>query len=70
MSSERETDMSSPLEDVQRAEIRKNNERLHSLGIRSLVREVDAFKRVPVPTTRKKVVYPTETFSLETSIDK
>ncbi|KAM0888318.1 hypothetical protein ACQ4PT_028431 [Festuca glaucescens] len=39
MASERETDMSSPLEDVQRAEIRKNNERLHSLGIRSLVRE-------------------------------
>jgi hypothetical protein len=55
---------------VQRAEIRKNNERLHSLGIRSLVREVDALKRVPLPTTRKKVVYPTETFSLETSIDK
>jgi len=58
MSREQRTEMSNPLEDLQREQIRKNNERLHSLGICSLVGEIDASsKRVALPTTRKKITY-------------
>ena len=63
MSREEETDMSNPLEDRRAEEIRKNTARMHSLGLPSLLGEVNALcKRVPLQNTRKKVMHQTELF--------